>query len=326
MELKLFLTGCAVAALWQAFRHLIKTGKILEQKTGAVMHGLFGAAVAFIAMLLLSVSMQSRVDATMPAALSKTQLLIWLLAVIAAFCWNFFRYREYPPEQTEITRKNDTEWAETIASALLLASVVMFFLVQAFRIPSPSMYNTLQIGDHLFVNKIAYGVRIPGTGKRLVNFEKIQRGDVIVFRFPSDDSKELQCGGAQYDKDFIKRVIGVPGDSVEVRNGAVIVNGQTLSNESYALYTDTVRIPGPKVDNPIEYQRHWEARELGRMYGETIRDSFGPVTVPAGHYFAMGDNRDHSCDSRFWGPVPEQNVKGKAWFIYWPPAHMKGVD
>ncbi len=326
MEQKLFLVGLVVGAYWLALRQLAKNKKIMDLKIGAAMHGLFGAIVGFIGMMLLSVSMESRNNSSTPYSLSKEQLALWVVVVVGAFCWNFFRYRKHSESETQTSRKNDLEWAETISSAMLLASVVMFFLVQAFRIPSGSMRVTLLEGDHLFVNKIVYGLRIPGTGKRLIKFKKVQRGDVIVFRFPSENEADLQCGGVQYDKDFIKRVIGLPGDSVEVRNGSVLVNGQLLSNESYAQYTDASRIPGPKIENPLEYQKKWEDRELGRTYDATIRDNFGPVTVPTGHYFAMGDNRDHSCDSRFWGPVPEQNIKGRAWFIYWPPYRINGVQ
>jgi len=179
-------------------------------------------------------------------------------------------------------------------------------------------------GDHLFVNKFVYGVRIPFTATRILPLKQIHRGDVIVFRFPSNSPSELQCGGIQYGKDFIKRVVGVPGDTVEMKEGTLFVNGRS-GEETYAQYTAAGRIPPTPLGDKAAFQKTWEERSSGRMFGEGLRDNFGPVTVPAGSYFAMGDNRDHSCDSRFWGPVPMSNIKGRAWFTYWPPSHMKAT-
>jgi len=211
------------------------------------------------------------------------------------------------------------EWSETVFSAVLLASVVMYLFVQAFKIPSGSMESTFLIGDHLFVNKFIYGFRIPYTHKKVLQFRKVQRGDIVVFQFPSNDPREFQCGGSQYGKDFIKRAIGMPGDTVEVRDGQLLVNGQKPASEPYAQFLDQMRYPkaAEKVP-PADYQVYWENRMLGKMFSEYIRDNFGPVTVPAGNYMMMGDNRDRSCDSRYWGPVPEALIKGKAWFTYWP--------
>ncbi|MBU2575339.1 MAG: signal peptidase I [Elusimicrobia bacterium] len=215
------------------------------------------------------------------------------------------------------------EWSETIFSAVVLASVVMYLFIQAFKIPSGSMKMTFLEGDHLFVNKFIYGFRIPYTKKKVLSFGKISRGDIVVFQFPSSNPEETQCGGRQYGKDFIKRVIGLPGDRVELRNGAVFINGKTLGEEPYVQYLDPRRYPGSNDKMPPEdYQRFWETRGLAKMISELVRDNFGPVTVPPGHYMVMGDNRDRSCDSRYWGPVPEYLIKGRAWFIYWPPSRM----
>jgi signal peptidase I len=325
MEFKLFLVGCVVGIYWLALRSMDKNGRLSEPKTCALMHGVFGALAAFIVLLLVSVLRDSGTDSSPETSSPLGKAALWAAVIIAVFGWNFLRKRRASKKALDAVRKSDLEWAETISSSMLLASAVMFFLVQAFQIPSGSMRVTLLEGDHLFVNKIGYGIRTPFTGRRLVKFRTVKRGDIIVFRFPSEDPKELQCDGSQYGRDFIKRVVGVPGDTIAVRGGQLIRNGQPVPAESYAQYTDIYRIPGPKIDDPSEFQKQWETRELGRLYGSTIRDNFGPVTVPQGQYFAMGDNRDRSCDSRFWGPVPEQNIKGSAMFIYWPPTRIAAV-
>jgi signal peptidase I len=175
------------------------------------------------------------------------------------------------------------EYAEAIGMALLLALFIRTFIVQAFKIPSGSMIPTLQIGDHILVNKLAYGVRIPGLGRYAMHFAKPKRGDVVVFIFPEDRTK-----------DFIKRVIGVAGDSVEIRNKKIFINGQP-------------------VDDPHAY---FEGDEMPGG-GVQIKDDYGPKTVPENHIFVMGDNRDKSYDSRFWGYVDLDEVKGKAFLIYW---------
>jgi signal peptidase I len=175
------------------------------------------------------------------------------------------------------------EYAEAIGMALLLALFIRTFIVQAFKIPSGSMIPTLQIGDHILVNKLAYGVRIPFLEEYMVKFAKPQRGDVVVFIFPEDRSK-----------DFIKRVIGVAGDSVEVRDKKIYINGK-------------------QVDDP---HAHFEGDDP-QTAGFPSRDDYGPRTVPENHIFVMGDNRDRSYDSRFWGYVDLNEVRGKAFLIYW---------
>jgi signal peptidase I len=175
------------------------------------------------------------------------------------------------------------EWAEAIIVALLLALFIRTFFVQAFKIPSGSMLPTLQIGDHLLVNKLLYGIRVPIVGKRYFDFFAPERGDIIVFVFPEDPAK-----------DFIKRVVGIPGDVLEIREKKLFRNGQMVDDgdEPYAQYLD-------------------------QSQNKVPRDNWGPETVPAGNVFVLGDNRDRSYDSRFWGFVPFENIKGKAVVIYW---------
>ena len=175
------------------------------------------------------------------------------------------------------------EYAEAICLAILLALFVRAFVVQAFKIPSGSMKPTLLVGDHILVNKFIYGVKIPFTQKYLVRLSDPKRFDVIVFIYPVDPSK-----------DFIKRIIGLPGDEVQVVDKKVYINGELL-NDPYAHFVDG--------DNTT---------------GESAKGAFyGPVKVPADSYFVMGDNRDRSLDSRFWGFVSRDAIKGKAFIIYW---------
>ncbi len=186
------------------------------------------------------------------------------------------------------------QYAESFGIAIVLALVMRASFVQAYMIPSGSMEPTLLVGDHIFVNKIIYGLRIPDSilglhipglpyGKYLVHFESIQRGDVIVFVSPQDRATDL-----------IKRVIGLPGDKVEVRNGAVWLNGAPMKDP----------------------QAHFMVPPEDRMAGNP-RDNFPPVTVPAGKLFMMGDNRDNSYDSRYWGFADQADVEGRAMMIYW---------
>ena len=188
------------------------------------------------------------------------------------------------------------EYAEALAIAFVLALVIKFFLFQAFSIPSGSMEKTLLIGDYLLVNKLSYGIRNPLDNKVLIPLGQPQRGDVVVFIFPQDPSK-----------DYIKRVIGLPGDTVQIANKKVLVNGKVYETPQ-AHYEDTLIIPAPR--SPIE----------------SARDNFGPVVVPPRSYFVMGDNRDRSYDSRFWGFVPMDNLRGKAMVIYfsWAGDHHDG--
>jgi signal peptidase I len=198
-------------------------------------------------------------------------------------------YREdsskQPTDTTAPVKKKPLvrEYTESILIAIILALIIRAFVVQAFKIPSGSMEDTLLIGDHLLVNKFIYGPTIPFTDTRLFKIRDPHQGDVIVFEYPEDPSK-----------DFIKRIVGVPGDVIQGINKNIYVNGKLYRN-SHEVHKEKEIIP--KEQNP--------------------RDSFGPTTVPADSYFVMGDNRDRSYDSRFWGFVTRDKIKGLAFIKYW---------
>jgi signal peptidase I len=169
---------------------------------------------------------------------------------------------------------------ESIAWALLIALCVRSSVVQAFWVPSGSMLPTIQIGDHIFVNKLAYSLRVPIIESEIVRIGEPHRNEIVVFVSPVDHTTDL-----------IKRIVAVGGDTIEIRNKAVFVNGQPM-DDSHAYFED------PHVN-------------------QNQRDNFGPIQVPDGKFFVLGDNRDRSYDSRFWGFADVATVKGKATFIYW---------
>ena len=175
------------------------------------------------------------------------------------------------------------EYVEAIVTALILALLIRTFVVQAFKIPSGSMIPTLLIGDHILVNKFIYGTTIPFTDKKILIFKNPQKEDIIVFKYPRNP-----------DKDFIKRVIATEGDVIEEKNKIIYLNGQAL-NEPYIQHVDT--------------NLSFNAMDP--------RDNFGPIKVPKNKLFVMGDNRDQSYDSRYWGFVDLSEVRGKAFIIYW---------
>ncbi len=172
------------------------------------------------------------------------------------------------------------EYTEAILIALVLALFIRAFFVQAYKIPSGSMKETLLIGDHILVNKFIFGPRIPFTNARLFKVRKPERGEIIVFLEPHNE-----------EKDFIKRVVGLPGETLEIKNRKVFIDGKQLNDDDYAVHMRPY--PFPKLDN------------------------YGPLKIPEDSYFMMGDNRENSSDSRVWGPLPFKFVKGRAFLIYW---------
>jgi signal peptidase I len=178
------------------------------------------------------------------------------------------------------------EYFEAILIAAIFLRFTNVFVVQTFYIPSGSMEDTLLIGDHLFVNRFIYGPAATDLERKLLPLRAVQRGDIVIFRSERDKGM-----------DIVKRAIGVPGDTIQVDSGELYLNGKDVADESYAVHK--------RLGQPDDYG------------AGTPRDWYGPVTVPARRYFFMGDNRDESLDSRFWGFLPAHLVKGRALFIYW---------
>jgi signal peptidase I len=251
---------------------------------------------------------------------------LWMMVLLGAggyYLGNTWRPRlKWSAEENGVLLRESLEWADTGFSAILLAATIMFFVVQAFKIPSGSMRSTLLEGDHLFVNKFIYGLRVPYTGRRVFRFREVQRGDIVVFRFPAEDKDN-----PHYGKDFIKRAIGIPGDTVEIKDKRVFVNGQEQT-ESYAQFEDDFLLPSPvplSIDRKIVAEL-WQSRWVeGALARENVRDNFGPIVVPPRSYFVLGDNRDRSFDGRFWGPMPDANLKGRAWLLYLPFRRWKVI-
>lgn len=182
------------------------------------------------------------------------------------------------------------EYLEMLVGAVVLALFVRAFIFQAFKIPTGSMEPNLLIGDHLLVDKLVFSPSLGFVEDLLFAKRTIRRGDVLVFKFPEDPTR-----------DFIKRVIGLPGETFEIQDKQVLIDGRALT-EPYAHFLE----PPLKRSDP----------DYG-LYGEDMRDNFGPQKIPAGQLMMMGDNRDNSRDSRFWGTLPMSQVKGRAVVVYW---------
>jgi signal peptidase I len=181
------------------------------------------------------------------------------------------------------------EYFESIVIAVILALFIRTFVIQAFKIPTGSMENNLLIGDHLLVNKFVFGPTESALERSLLPIGTLHRGDVVVFKYPEEP-----------DRDFIKRVIGLPGDTLELKAKKVYINGTPL-DEPYVHFIDA-----PRGESDFHEVTSFD-----------VRERYGPVTVPPNQYFVMGDNRDNSQDSRYWGFLPRDYIKGKALVIYW---------
>ncbi len=313
METTLFWIGCGLGAYAGVLRQFFKRESWLSRRVIVrLLHVLFMAAVGGLVGFVVS---------------SSTELhgptLRWPLSLGAlAAIWGIIQVSVKPAgdgkEGAPQLLAADLEWAETAFSAFLLAAVIMYAVLQAFKIPSGSMEETLLIGDHLFVNKFIYGIRIPFSEKRIFKIRDVQRGDIIVFQCP-DSALSEEDRERGIHKDFIKRAIGIPGDVVQLKNKQLFVNGQ-LQKEKYIIQRDPLVYPVPSLTlKPEEYQKEWQSGSFALpKRGYSVRDNFGPVKIPEGTYFVMGDNRDGSFDARFWGPMPNRLLKGKAWIVYWP--------
>ena len=196
------------------------------------------------------------------------------------------------------------DWAKSLVVAIVLFLVIRTFLVEAFKIPTGSMERTLLVGDFLLVNKAVYGAEIPFTSAHFPPLARPRRGDIVVFEWPKDPSKN-----------FVKRLIGLPGDTLEMREGLVQLNGRSL-DEQYVDHTAPGEDPSGE---DFEWQRNHlvkQAAARGAPYHPS-RNNWGPLVVPERSYFVLGDNRDNSYDSRYWGFVPDSLVKGQPFVVYY---------
>jgi len=314
MEQHLFITAVIAFAFDRISKYLIKK-KYFDNKK---IFKIWNISFAFIAGCLVYYILNFMLSNGSSQSLPFSYVVIILLITLGYTTFKYFEANKAGENKKQKIIAANLDWAQTVYFAAFFASVVMFFFLQAFRIPSASMRNTLLEGDNLFVNKAYYGMRLPFVKQNIVNFHDIQRGDIIIFRFPAKDKQQSNCGESQYGRDFVKRVIALPGEKVEIKGKKIYINDKELPPQDYAIFSDHDE---QLILNPFtqeEYQKIWEDRKLEKYLGITLRDSFGPVIVPEDQYFAMGDNRDFSCDSRFWGPVPKENIKGKAWLLHWP--------
>jgi len=321
MEKKLFFIGIALLIYSLLLKAFIKKNKY-DNKVTMVFHSIFYCAAGVVIGLLGQVllGMFGFISISETELNSRIGLFLGIAGGVIGVIAGVVGILNKPEKEREKLLKKDLDWSDTGWSAVLLASLLMYFVIQAFKIPSGSMRMTLVEGDHLFVNKFIYGIHVPLTdGKRVLPIKKVKRQDIIIFRCPkialSPDEQRMNV-----EKDFIKRAIGLPGDTVEVRGKKVYVNKKLLE-EPYLNFEDEYIQPGVKLFTSMaDYQKVWEA---GGFRGLPVRDNFGPVTVPPEHFFVMGDNRDRSFDSRFWGPMPDKNLKGNALILYWPITRIK---
>lgn len=237
--------------------------------------GIVGSIFVIVAFIIILILIKG---------LETTEFIFWVIFV-ALTVGELLVVFTFKLEKKHIVR----DWVEPAFEAIIIAIIIRAFLIQAFKIPTSSMEDTLLIGDHIIANKFIYGTTLIFKKEKVLKFTQPKRGDVVIFRYPNDPKYM-----------FIKRCIGVPGDKIEIKDKVVYVNGE-------------------KLDEPYVY--HKDIRTFPAQY--TPRDNYGPVTVPENSFFVMGDNRDFSADSRFWGFLPHRYLRGKAWLVYWPPSRWR---
>ncbi|MFV2005581.1 MAG: signal peptidase I [Gammaproteobacteria bacterium] len=239
--------------------------------------------------------------------------VIWLIDVI------FFSSKRKARSQGAGEQARDpllTEYAKAFFPVILIVFVLRSFIAEPFRIPSGSMLPTLNIGDFILVNKFSYGFRLPVINEKIISVADPKRGDIMVFRFPHDPKMH-----------FVKRVVGLPGDKIEYKNETIYINGKQMSqqeNGKYEFRSGANRnLSLNKLIEDLDSVKHDILIDRRRTSQRTLR-----FDVPAGQYFVMGDNRNYSNDSRYWGFVPDKNVVGKAFFIWfsWDWSNGGGVN
>lgn len=251
-------------------------------------------------------------------------LILFLLVCATGVIWALDRWIWAPARGRDVkksVREGDgadgaakepllVEYARAFFPVILIVFVLRSFVVEPFRIPSGSMLPSLVVGDFILVNKYAYGLRLPVVNTKVIGIGEPRRGDVAVFRYPRDESVN-----------YIKRIIGLPGDRIVYQGKRIYINGKMMPQASATSYT-------VRQDGKVQYET---ARVIENLDGVDHAVLLSPggdqstneYTVPPGHYFVMGDNRDHSNDSRFWGFVPEENLVGRAFFIWFSWDHTR---
>lgn len=229
------------------------------------------------------------------------------------------------------------EYFESIGVAVLVAVILRLFIIEAFKIPSESMVPTLMVGDHIFVSKYRYGLSLPFSNKRLVRFAKPDYGEVVVFLKPSIEEQRgiapPQIFTDEYEMvgvDFIKRIVALPGDTVEMKADVLSINGKTIPRcrVGTQVYRTLNRIHGTWEDTEADLWVEKHGKYLYTIIEDShgLKNDFGPQKVPNGQVFVLGDNRDNSNDSRYWGAVPFDNIKGRAMFIWWSNRRPQGFQ
>ena len=238
-------------------------------------------------------------------------LATFITGLIAGIYYLVLRLKRKPNQGKEPVL---VEYANSFFPVLLFVLVLRSFIVEPFRIPSSSMMPTLLIGDFILVNKFAYGIRLPVIDTKVIEIGKPERGDVMVFRYPKDLSL-----------DYIKRVVGLPGDKVGYYDKHVYINGERISQKAIGAYEGVGQ--GENMTGAVLNHELLPSQEHDILIMGERPSIEGEIIVPAGHYFMMGDNRDNSNDSRYWGTVPEENIVGKAFMIWmnWDSSNS-GID
>jgi signal peptidase I len=246
--------------------------------------------------------------------------VLLLAAVITGLIWLYDAKFARPRRASDVPEPVVVDMARAFFPVIVIVFLIRSFWVEPFKIPSGSMKPTLLVGDFILVNKYTYGIRLPVVNRKIVDVNPIKRGDVVVFRYPADPSV-----------DYIKRVVGLPGDKVQYRGKRLTINGEAVAWQSAGFYTDAelnyLRLPtfteklGEKnhmmmivpAQPPVDLA---QVRQFAHRDNCDYNDEGFTCTVPEGHYFMMGDNRDQSSDSRYWGFVPDDHIKGRA-FLVW---------
>lgn len=249
--------------------------------------------------------------------------VIGCIFLILAIVMQLTKKKFIKTEKANKVYENVYSWVDTLWSALIIASVIMYFIIQAFKIPTGSMRMTLLENDHLFAMKFIYGLRVPfSDGKRIFPIKNVKKGDIVIFQCPPYALSIVERAEG-IKKDYIKRCVALAGDKVEIKNKKLFINDIEMQ-EDYVTYADPEIYANFNLfESQQDYQKAWENGQFTTLPVAFVRDNFGPVIVPEGHYMVLGDNRDYSFDARFWGPLPDKYLKGQALVNYWPLKRIK---